>query len=79
MRQWLAAAGGNTRAPAVAAGRGGELRGLGTDDDVAAEQHATASLRGLRECFLRSCRSRQLSLLRVTTYLIRPRYETNLQ
>jgi hypothetical protein len=40
MRQWLAAAGGNTRAPTVAAGRGGELRGPGIDDDVAAEQHA---------------------------------------
>jgi hypothetical protein len=56
---------------------GGELRGSGVDDDVAAEQYAAASLRGMRECFLRSCRSRQLSPLRVTTYLARPRYETN--
>jgi hypothetical protein len=58
--------------------RGGELRGPGIDDDVAAEQHVAASLRGMRECFLQSCRSRQLSLLRVTTYLARPRYRTNL-
>ena len=58
-------------------GRGGELRGPGIDDDVAAEQHAAASLRSMRACFLRSCRSLQLSLLRATTYLARPRYGTN--
>jgi hypothetical protein len=59
-------------------GRSGELRGPGIDDYVAVEQHAAASLRGMWERFRRSCRSRQLSMPRVMTYLARPRYGTKL-